>query len=76
MTPRREGRVTAFPSDKSFGFISPFDGDGDVFFHLSASRYGRPKSGDFVIFDEGDFDHGSRRVRAENVDLIRRRSLR
>jgi cold shock protein len=67
------GRITRIPVEtstgrrKGFGFITPVDGGGDVFFHatsVSGVNFASLKEGDAVEFDVEPSDRG---LRAKDV---------
>jgi cold shock CspA family protein len=64
------GRVTAFNSDRGFGFVDRGDGSRNSFFHITAAQYLGPAVGDVVEFEEGELRQG--RIRAEAVRLVER----
>jgi CspA family cold shock protein len=64
------GKIKMFNEDKGFGFITPDDGGGDVFFHVSALREGDEiAKGKMVAFEIG-VDPKSGKTKAVSVDLI------
>jgi CspA family cold shock protein len=68
---RLNGTVKSFNSMRGYGFISPDNGEKDVFVHASAlDRAGVPslKEGDKVSFDLED-DKRGRGQQAANISL-------
>jgi CspA family cold shock protein len=64
------GKVKMFNEDKGFGFITPDDGGGDVFFHVSALREGDEiAKGKTVAFEIG-VDPKSGKTKAVSVDPV------
>ena len=72
-TPRIEGRVKFFNSEKGFGFIRAATGDKDIFFHMSAVA-NRVVLGenDVVQFTTTD---GHKGPQATAIELIRKASF-
>lgn len=62
------GTVKFFNSAKGFGFITPNDNTGDIFFHVSNLEQGvsEPKDGDKVEYDKG---MGKKGAEATNVKV-------
>lgn len=64
------GIVKFFAEDKGFGFITPDDGGGDVFVHVSGVVSGGPlRDGQKVSYDVGQ-DRKTGKAKAENVSAI------
>lgn len=65
---RRSGRLVKWNDEKGYGFVSPDDGSGDLFAHISAfdAKQRRPEQGDVVYFGT---DRGDRRAKATDVRL-------
>ncbi|MDR9390943.1 MAG: cold-shock protein [Trueperaceae bacterium] len=66
------GTVKWFSNDKGYGFISPAEGDGDVFVHFSAidgDGYKSLDEGDEVEFDVGQ---GQKGPQAQNVRVTKK----
>lgn len=65
------GKIKTLIVDKNFGFITPDDGQKDIFFHASALSDGLQfsdlKQGAAVSFDVEDSEKGPR---AANVVLV------
>jgi cold shock protein len=62
-----EGTVKWFSQDKGYGFITPDDGDEDVFVHFSAiagSGFRNLEEGERVTYEVGQSSKGPQ---AENV---------
>lgn len=67
------GKIKKFIEDRGFGFITPDDGGGDVFFHVTALCEGdKIAPGAAVKFEVGA-DQKSGRTKAISVDLVERR---
>jgi len=64
----RSGRLVKWNDDKGYGFVTPDDGSGDLFAHISAfdPSQRRPEQGDIVYFNTERTD---RRAKATNVRL-------
>jgi CspA family cold shock protein len=62
------GTVKRYDSERGFGFISPDDGQADVFVHHSALGGASIRPGDVVEFRSLP---GERGPRAERVELVR-----
>lgn len=61
------GTVKFFNQDKGFGFITPDNGGGDVFVHVSAVQSAHPlREGQKVSFEIGE-DRKTGKSKAENV---------
>ncbi|MDO5897224.1 cold-shock protein [Agrobacterium sp. Azo12] len=61
------GTVKFFNQDKGFGFITPDNGAGDVFVHVSAVQSVQPlREGQKVNFEIGQ-DRKTGKSKAENV---------
>lgn len=64
------GTVKFFNEEKGFGFITPANGETDVFVHVSALRSGGTLTkGTKVSFDVGQ-DRKTGKSKAENVSII------
>jgi cold shock protein len=64
-----KGTIKTVVSEKNFGFITPEEGDKDIFFHASALQgveFSQLKAGDAVSFDVEESEKGPR---AANVVL-------
>jgi CspA family cold shock protein len=64
------GTVKWFSDDKGFGFITPDDGDRDLFVHhtgINGDGYRSLKEGAKVSYDAEDGDKGPKAV---NVDTL------
>lgn len=65
---RQEGTVKWFSEEKGYGFISPDDGDEDVFVHyteIEGSGYRSIKEGERISYEVAP--RGTRGPRAVNV---------
>lgn len=64
----RSGRLVKWNDERGYGFVSPDDGSGDLFAHISAfdANQRRPEQGDIVFFRT---DRSERRAKAVNVRL-------
>ncbi len=64
----RSGRLVKWNDQKGYGFVTPDDGTGDLFAHISAFSAGqrRPQQGDTVFFGT---DRSERRAKATNLRL-------
>lgn len=64
----RSGRLVKWNDERGYGFVSPDDGSGDLFAHISAfdTNQRRPEQGDVVFFST---DRSDRRAKAVNVRL-------
>lgn len=70
--PRQSGTVKFFKSDKGFGFITPEEGDADVFVHISAverSGLSSLESGQRISF-ETEPDRRGKGPKAVNLQMI------
>ena len=64
------GTVKFFNEEKGFGFITPANGDSDVFVHVSGLRNGGSLTkGETVSYDLGQ-DRKTGKSKAENVSVI------
>lgn len=64
------GTVKFFNEEKGFGFITPANGETDVFVHVSALRNGGSLTkGDKVSYELGE-DRKTGKSKAENVSVI------
>lgn len=63
------GTVKFFNEDKGFGFITPEDGGGDVFVHVSSLQDGSLREGQRVSYELGH-DRKTGKSRAENVSAL------
>jgi CspA family cold shock protein len=64
------GKIKMFNEEKGYGFITPDDGNTDVFFHVSALREGEEIfKGTAVSYAMGS-DAKSGKDKAISVDLI------
>ena len=64
------GTVKFFNQDKGFGFITPENGGGDVFVHISALQHGGSlQEGQKVTFEVGQ-DRKTGKSKAENVSPL------
>ena len=72
---RHDGKIVRWDDDKGFGFISPSEGGGDVFVHISSFESGtrRPVASDVVSYEVSSDDRG--RPRASRVMLADDRDL-
>jgi cold shock protein len=64
-----KGTIKTVVSEKNFGFITPEEGDKDIFFHASSLQgveFSQLKAGDAVSFDVEESEKGPR---AANVVL-------
>jgi len=64
------GKVKFFNHDKGFGFITPNDGSGDVFVHITAiqdSHLDSLSDTDEVTFDKVEGKNG--KFQAENISI-------
>jgi len=64
-----KGTIKTVVSEKNFGFITPEEGDKDIFFHASSLKgveFSQLKAGDAVSFDVEESEKGPR---AANVVL-------
>jgi CspA family cold shock protein len=61
------GTVKWFNNQKRFGFITPDDGNKDLFVHANSIQGGTLRDNDQVNFEVGD---GQKGPCAENVSLI------
>ena len=52
------GTVKFFNSEKGFGFITPDNGDKDLFVHISGVSSGDLQDGDKVEFEVGEGQKG------------------
>lgn len=52
------GTVKFFNDEKGFGFITPDNGEKDLFVHVSAVENGTLEDGDKVSFEIGDGQKG------------------
>ncbi|MFZ4861753.1 cold-shock protein [Sphingobacterium sp. Mn56C] len=60
-----KGKIKFFNETKGFGFITPEDGSGDVFVHISALK-DQVAEGDVVTYDT---ERTQRGISAVNVKL-------
>ena len=70
--PRQSGTVKFFKNDKGFGFITPDEGDADVFVHISAverSGFAGLDSGQRVSF-ETEPDRRGKGPKAVNLQAL------
>ncbi|WP_306349257.1 cold-shock protein, partial [Roseibium alexandrii] len=70
--PRQSGVVKFFKSDKGFGFITPDDGETDVFVHISAverSGLASLDSGQRISF-ETEPDRRGKGPKAVNLQML------
>lgn len=63
------GTVKFFNGDKGYGFITPENGGGDVFVHVSALEGGTLSEGQRVSYDLGQ-DRKTGKSKAENVRVL------
>ncbi|MCX2721667.1 cold-shock protein [Roseibium sp. DSM 29163] len=70
--PRQSGTVKFFKTDKGFGFITPDEGDADVFVHISAverSGLSALDSGQRISF-ETEPDRRGKGPKAVNLQVL------
>jgi len=62
-----KGKVNQWKDDKGFGFITPDDGSGTIFFHISSVKTNvrRPRIGDIVLFEA--IRDSKQRLKAKSV---------
>lgn len=69
----KEGTVKWFDAEKGYGFISPKNGEKDVFLHVSdlhESGYMEIEQGDVVEFETETTDKGTRAVNITIFDYV------
>ncbi len=65
-----EGTVKWFSDDKGFGFITPDEGDKDLFVHhsgIAMEGYRSLSEGSRVSYDEEPGDKGPKAVNVQNI---------
>lgn len=63
-----EGTVKFFDTRKNYGFITPEEGDEDLFVHASDIESGSLNEDDRVEFDSEEGDKGPRAVNVKKLD--------
>jgi CspA family cold shock protein len=60
-----QGTVKFFHDVKNYGFITPDEGDEDVFFHVSVVESSSIAEGDEVEFESEDAEKGPKATKVE-----------
>lgn len=70
---RIKGKITTWNDDRGFGFVTPVEGDGRVFLHISefASRQRRPAENDMVTYELGKDEKKRTRAVAVRFSVLR-----